>query len=532
MSAEGHSGLRVARGAVLQVHPADREQRLSLPARQAAEVAVRVRNIGTEPLSLVASSSVPFAAPEPAELRLGPGEQSAIRYVIPPLTLEPGPASFTAILRCDHLLEPVQEARVELEVTEPVSLLVRPRDPAPVRVPAWETARIDLEVRRSDGKPCTVASLSADPWPHWLLRTEIRPEGEVCRVRLLAQAPGRRPERSVELFFEPADPGIERAAFLLKVERQSGPILVWDADGDDPLTAEKVARDDREWAEQGLTLPDVLPGDTATASFRIGNVGDTPAKVRVSVEAADKNRRWLFAGAGPDLEPARVQEWELLPGGRSTVRLALEPPLPADRWEKDPAGRIRRARTPARDLVWPGALVRIEAEGAPLVLTRRVTGSVLGALQPVPLANRILPAAIDLGLSLVAAALVYITGWALLGDYGLARLAEPLMAALGARWYSLAGGAALLLWFLLYALLLAGCQAVYRTTPGHAYAGMELRRPDGARAPVWRCAARGLLQAALLPVVCWAAVLNNSRANPLDRLLGLRVVRVVSLWEE
>jgi hypothetical protein len=268
------------------------------------------------------------------------------------------------------------------------------------------------------------------------------------------------------------------------------------------------------------------------SSFRVGNVGDAPAEVRVSVESVDKERRWLSAGAGPHVQPDQVTEFTLAPGRRTVVKVRLQPPLPLDRWAKDATGRMRRSRTPARELTWPGAVVKIEAEGTPIALTRRVTGSVLGALQPVPIENRLLPAAIDLGLSLVSAGLVYIAGWALLGDYGFARLAEPFMAALHARWYSLAGGAALFLWFCLYALLLTGCQGAYRTTPGHAYAGMELRRPDGARASGLRCAARGLLQALLLPLLCWAAVIRPARGNPLDRLLDLRVVRVVSLWDD
>lgn len=522
--------LRVARGPVLQVHPADREQSVSLPARQGLEVPVRLRNVGTEPLTLAISGTAPWVEVLDPSVTLSPGETARVRFRIPPLALEPGSYSFSGVLRGEQLLGDHALVRVALDVTEPVSLIVAERGEASGR--AWEPTWLELEVRRSDGRPCTVAAVSADPWPHWILRSEIHTDLIYGLVRLQCQAPGRGAERSAEITITATEPGIEPKTHRVRLTRRSGPLLVWGGDPSDPLTAEKVARDDPEWAEQGLTLPDLLPGDTGFGSFRVRNAGYQPAVARVRVEPADPARAWLEAGFGPEREPGAVTELSLQPGQEVTVRTRLRPPLPLDRWVKDAAGRTRRGRTPASELSWPGAIVRIEAEGAPLVLAQRVSASVLGALQPVPPESRVLPAAIDLGLSLFGAGLVYVAGWTLLGDYGLARLSEPVMAALHARFYSLAGGLALVLWWLLYALLLAGCQGLYGTTPGKAYAGMELRRPDGSPIPRGKAALRGLLTALFLPLVCWAAALQPARGNPLDRLLGTRVVRVVSLWDE
>lgn len=532
MSDESASqGLRIAPGPVLQIHPADREQRLSSPARQALEAPVRVRNVGTEVLTLTLSATAPWVETPRPEVRLEPGSVGVALFRVSPLALEPGSYSFTGILRGAQLLGDQELVRISLEIADPVRLVVRERGAGLTRAKAWETAWIELEVRRSDSQPCTVSAVSADPWPHWLLRSEIRRERDHTLVRLQAQAPGRGPARSSEVTVTSAEPGIEPARHAVQLARQSGPVLVWSGEADDPVTREKLARDDPEWAEQVLALPDLLPGDLATGAFRIRNAGDEAATARITLEPQDPRRNWLQAGFGPEANPSEVTELSLAPGEEAWIRTRLEAPLPLDRWVKDETGRTRRGRTPARELSWPGAVVRIEAEGAPQVLSRRVSASVLGALQPVPLESRVLPAAVDLGLSLFAAALVYIAGWTLLGDYGLARWAEPWMAALHARFYSLGGGLALVLWWLLYALLLTACQGLYGTTPGKAYAGMEIRRPDGSKPGALRSALRGLLTALLLPVLCWTAALGKPQ-NVVDRWLGTRVVRMASLWDE
>jgi hypothetical protein len=533
MSAEEtRSGLRIARGAVLQVHPRDREKRVSFPARQAAEIRVGVRNLGNEPVVVGTSTTVAWAEVSEPEATLAPGEVRAILFRVPPLALEQGAYSFTGVITADHLLAAQQQVQIEVLVTEPVALAVRERTEGVLRAPAWGTAWVELEVRRTDGRPCTLASVSADPWPHWLLRSDMRRSGPSTMVRLLAQAPGRGPGRSVDLVLQEVEPGIERGTHTLRIGRLSGPVMVWEEDQSDPVVREMLDRDDPGWSERGLALPDLLPGDRAGASFRIKNVGDLPGLVTIGVEPQDTAKAWLSAGFGPAHDPASIKEHTVRPGEEAEVRVALRPPLPGDRWAKDAGGRIRRARTPAQELAWPGASVKVTCKGAPLELTRRVTASVLGAIQPVALESRLLPGAIDLGLALVAAAMLYVAAWALLGDYGLARLAEPVMAALGARWYSLGGGLAFFLGWLLYSLLLTASYALYRTTPGKAYAGMELRRTDGAKVGAGRAAARGVLQALFLPLICWAAALRPRGANPLDRLLGTRVVRVVSLWEE
>jgi hypothetical protein len=527
-----------AGGALLQVRPDHRAVQVTRPAEMACVVTLEMRNVGTEIAYVTPRADPPVAEPLRKRVTVEPGASEQIQFAVAAYRLRKDtPFGFQAVLSSNSILHATEVVPVAIKVTDPVKLQVKLLNKS-LTAPAWTELEIQLEVSRSDGHPCHVAEVTPEggTWPHWLsTQWSAETRGTAIILRLKGRVPGRSGMREVALRIRDREQGIAVLVHRVRLRRKAAPVLVWGQDLPVPGYPELVRRDDPECTvPPPVFLPPLLPGEVRTGQFWVRNVGAAEAQVSLHVTPVNEERDWLRAGFGRAPSPRSDELTQtLLPRKVCSVWVRLEvPPVSS------------RLGEPVDSRTWPGAGVVLEAEGAPIRLLQPYRATVLAAIQPVPLAGRLTAAGLDLALPTIAVTTMYLSAWGLLRDYPLAMGAQSLLELLHAHPPALfpAGtflgprplwlGVALLVWWVLYALLLTLTLGIYGRTPGMGYAGLELRAPDGQLVPPGKAALRGFLQALLLPLLAAVAACFPAAGNLLDSLLQIRVARVVELFPQ